>query len=121
MPTTSCKDCGSMVSITAEVCPHCGTKYPANNLSKLIIHRKRNLTNGVWKMKLHLDGIIIGELGLDKLTSIELTSGDHRLHVTAGDLSGDTVIAILPSKTYQLEISIPFLSGIRFECRETVI
>lgn len=100
-----------MVSPSAEVCPHCGAKYPASYIpSKVTVHRMSGVLGFGVGMTVTIDGEKVGELRKngDAIT-FSLPYGDYTLKVKGpffGTLSGQTTIRILPAKVYRIEVSL---------------
>ena len=111
IPTVECKDCKTMVSTGAEVCPHCGAKYPTSYIpSKIIVHRKPALTGMVVKMTISADEEKVGELKQDEMITFDLPFGDHTIKAKANvfgfaGASGQISIRILPARVYRIEAS----------------
>lgn len=70
-----------MVSPSAEVCPHCGAKYPASYIpSKVTVHRMSGVLGFGVGMTVTIDGEKVGELRKngDAIT-FSLPYGDYTL------------------------------------------
>ena len=136
MPVVECKDCKTMVSTSAEVCPRCSAKYPASYtykiLSEVTVHRKKTILSALGKMIITVDGQKVGELKSDEAITFNLPFGDHMLRAHVRPLiskselvsakgrvswdvpSGQVTIRILPARVYRIEARIS-RRGVDFE------
>ena len=136
MPIVECKDCKTMVSTSAEVCPRCGAKYPASCTykipSEVTVHRKTTFLGGGAKMIITVDGQKVGELKSNEAITFDLPFGDHmlraharvwagksgqvsaRARVSGAVMSGQVTIRILPARVYRIEARFS-LRGVDFE------
>jgi RNA polymerase subunit RPABC4/transcription elongation factor Spt4 len=78
MPIAACKDCGKMVSTSAEVCPNCGAPNPTNSLvATIIVHRKSSFSGALASFDIFVDGKIVGNLWNDDSVTVNLQFGKH--------------------------------------------
>jgi hypothetical protein len=105
MPTVECKDCGTVVSTSAILCPKCGSPYPAANVqSKVIISKKKGFKGSAGVFKIFVDGEPLGSLFSSEKCSLILPIGEHQIAVFSGNVElGHITVNILPKKIYEIE------------------
>lgn len=78
MATKPCRDCNSVVSMSAETCPNCGARYPAYTVGKVCFHRYKHKVGSWVSVKVFIDGIQKVELKENETSDIfELDEGKH--------------------------------------------
>jgi hypothetical protein len=111
MPTVPCKDCGYMVSPSADKCPNCGGRYPASHkiLPEVVVYRIPTLVGLGLPIILTADDEIQGEIKQNEKIVIHLQPGKHVLVARLkmpGSAYGKIVLNIQPAKKYTIEMSL---------------
>jgi molybdenum cofactor biosynthesis enzyme MoaA len=98
MPLIPCPECGASISSTAQTCPQCG----AEQLGSIRIFRKPSFTGSIYKVRVEVDGNLIGNLAHNESVELVLSAGDHTLHVRGGGLSNTVIIRVRANEELKL-------------------
>lgn len=130
--TVPCSECGGVVSMRANACPHCGcpvSEIDAMNHSFssgdgnaeldfgiLRIERPNGFIGMMMKVNVAIDGQNYGKLGVNQHLDVNLEPGEHLVEVSGGgSFSGSQVnVTVEPSVVTVLNVGSSSMGGLQF-------